>query len=92
MKQDNVDRLFQSRTDFFKYVDIRNKNFRTLTPSIYLYKKYLKDRMTLTTGWKKGLIARIPVGFLGRSDISPLLGRLGFLETFRVVFEKHKAG
>ena len=39
MKQDNVDCLSQSRTNFFKYVDICNRNFRTLTPSIYLYKK-----------------------------------------------------
>lgn len=32
----------------------------------------------------------IPVGFLERSDVPPLFGRQGFLETFKVVFEKHK--
>jgi len=32
----------------------------------------------------------IPVGFLERSDVPPLLGRQGFLEIFRVVFEKHQ--
>lgn len=29
----------------------------------------------------------VPVGFLGRDDIPPLLGRLGCLEVFRLVFE-----
>lgn len=52
------------------------------TETIYLY---------------RGLTARIgnyeqviPVGFLERSDVPPLLGRQEFLETFRVVFEKHR--
>ena len=45
----------------------------------------------------KGLIVKlanyqrkIPVGFLERADVPPLLGRHEFLETFRVVFEKHR--
>lgn len=32
---------------------------------------------------------KIPVGFLERDDIPPLLGRHEFFETFRSVFEKH---
>lgn len=30
---------------------------------------------------------QIPVGFLERDDIPPLLGRLGCLEIFRIIFE-----
>jgi len=32
----------------------------------------------------------IPVGFLGRDDVPPLLGRQNFLEELYVLFEKHK--
>lgn len=32
----------------------------------------------------------IPVGFLKRDDVPPLLGRQDFLEGFKVVFENHK--
>lgn len=32
---------------------------------------------------------RIPVGFLDRDNIPPLLGRQAFLETFKVIFYKH---
>lgn len=46
---------------------------------------------------KEGLTARIgdftrniPLGFLETDYIPPLLGRLEFFETFRVVFEKFK--
>jgi len=31
----------------------------------------------------------IPLGFLERDDILPLLGRKDFSETFRMVFERH---
>lgn len=31
----------------------------------------------------------IPIGFLNRDNIPPLLGRQGFLETFKVSFYKH---
>ena len=31
----------------------------------------------------------IPIGFLDRDDIPPLLGRQDFLENFKVVFYKH---
>ena len=31
----------------------------------------------------------IPVGFLERDNIPPLLGRQGFLETFNVLFARH---
>ncbi|MBM3283150.1 hypothetical protein FJY90_02755 [Candidatus Gottesmanbacteria bacterium] len=37
--------------------------------------------------WQK----KIPVGFLERDDIPPLLGRLGCLEVFRLVFEGKKS-
>lgn len=35
--------------------------------------------------WEK----RAPVGFLSSDNVPPLLGRQGFLEDFKVVFEKH---
>ncbi len=31
----------------------------------------------------------IPIGFLDRDDIPPLLGRQGFLETFKLSFYRH---
>jgi len=31
----------------------------------------------------------VPIGFLDRDDISPLLGRQGFLETFKVTLANH---
>lgn len=48
--------------------------------TVYLLKKKIKVRL--------GNYEReIPVGFLSKDDIPPLLGRQEFLETFRVVFE-----
>lgn len=44
MKQINIDKISGSRKDFFKYVDICNKNFRQLTPSIYLYQKIFEKQ------------------------------------------------
>jgi predicted aspartyl protease len=49
--------------------------------TIYLYKKGVKIRLG---DW----IKKAPVGILERDDIPPLLGRLEFLETLRVVFER----
>lgn len=44
MKQINIDKISRSRDDFFKCVGICNKNFRTLTPSIYLYQKIFEKQ------------------------------------------------
>ena len=33
----------------------------------------------------------VPIGFIDRDDIPPLLGRQEFLETFKVVLENHSA-
>lgn len=49
---------------------------------VYLY----KDQKVRLGGWNKV----IPVGFLDRDNIPPLLGRQDFLEDLRVIFEKHK--
>lgn len=38
-----------------------------------------------------GLQKQIPVGFLERDDIPPLLGRLGCLEIFRLIFENKES-
>jgi len=47
--------------------------------TVYQYRK-----LPIMIGkWQKN----IPVGFLEREDIPPLLGRLGCLEIFRLVFE-----
>ena len=50
--------------------------------AVYLYKKLLVKM----EDWQN----EIPVGFLERDDIPALLGRLVFIESLRVVFEKHK--
>ena len=48
---------------------------------------YLCRDVTVRLGhWER----RIPLGFLDRDDIPPLLGRQDFLETFRVTFERHE--
>lgn len=48
--------------------------------TVYLYKS-----LPIKIGkWKK----KVPVGFLERDDIPPLLGRLEFIEDLRVIFEK----
>lgn len=44
MKQINIDKISTSNKIFFNYVNICNKNFRTLTPSIYLYKKIFEKQ------------------------------------------------
>ena len=44
MKQINIDKISESKEDFFRYVNICNKNFRTLTPSIYLYLKIFENQ------------------------------------------------
>lgn len=48
--------------------------------TVYLYKKGLLIKME---NWQK----RIPVGFLERDDIPPLLGRLEFMEILEVIFK-----
>jgi hypothetical protein len=48
---------------------------------------YLCHDVTVRLGrWERC----IPLGFLDRDDIPPLLGRQDFLETFRVIFEGHE--
>ncbi len=48
---------------------------------------YLCRDVTVKLGrWER----HIPLGFLDRDDIPPLLGRQDFLETFRVIFEEHE--
>lgn len=47
---------------------------------------YVLKRMKVQLGtWKFS----IPVGFLERDNIPPLLGRQNFLEDFKVVFSRH---
>jgi len=49
-------------------------------------KVYLLRKIKISLGnWKKS----IPVGFLNRNDIPPLMGREEFLETFDVLLSKH---
>ena len=50
--------------------------------TVYLYKKLLVKM----ENWQN----EIPVGFLERDDIPALLGRLAFIESLKVIFEKHK--
>lgn len=51
--------------------------------AVYQYKK-----LPIKIGnWQKN----IPAGFLDRNDIPPLLGRLGCLEIFRLLFQNHKS-
>lgn len=49
---------------------------------VYLY----RGQKVRLGRWDKA----IPVGFLARDDIPPLLGRQAFLEEFRVIFENRK--
>lgn len=44
MKQINIDKISESKEVFFKYVDICNKNFRSVTPSLYLYQKIFEKQ------------------------------------------------
>jgi len=50
--------------------------------TIYLYKG-LKIKIN---NWQK----KIPVGFLERDDVPPLLGRLQCLESLEVIFKEHQ--
>ena len=51
--------------------------------SVYQYKN-----LPIKIGkWQK----EIPVGFLERDDIPPLLGRLSCLEVFRLIFDKKES-
>lgn len=50
--------------------------------TVYLYKS-----LSIKMGnWQK----EIPVGFLERDDIPPLLGRLEFIEALKVIFEDYE--
>ncbi len=51
------------------------------TETVYLFKK-LPVRLG---AWE----AKVPVGFLSRDNVPPLLGRQGFLEELRVVLDLH---
>lgn len=50
--------------------------------TIYIYKE-LKIKIN---NWQK----KIPVGFLERDDVPPLLGRMQCLEALEVTFKKHQ--
>jgi hypothetical protein len=48
---------------------------------------YLHKSLVVRLGtWQK----KVPVGFLGRDDVPPLLGRLGFMEVLDVRFVNHE--
>lgn len=49
---------------------------------IYLYKKGIKIKVG---NWQE----RIPLGFLSRNDVPPLLGRLKCLEDLTLIMRKH---
>lgn len=53
MKQLNIDRLTASRKIFFDYVGRCNKNFRSLTPSIYLYQKIFEKHQSAEHGLER---------------------------------------
>ena len=50
--------------------------------TIYLLKRKHPVRLG---SWK----GQVPIGFLNRDDVPPLLGRQGFMERLRVVFDGH---
>ena len=48
---------------------------------------YLLPRWPIRLGpWQRD----VPIGFLNRDDVPPLLGRQGCLEVFKVVFVRHR--
>ena len=49
-------------------------------------KVYLKENLKVKIGNWEGVV---PVGFLDKENIPPLLGRQGFLETFEVLFSSN---
>ena len=51
------------------------------------------ERVSLVRRWPMQLgqwERKIPLGFLARNDIPPLLGRQACLETFRLTFFRHR--
>lgn len=48
---------------------------------------YLFKRLKIKLGKAE---RSVPVGFLNRNDVPPLLGRHQFMETFKTTFHKHK--
>ena len=81
--------LLPNRYAFYLGIDLEKdcKAETTLgvggSETIYLYKKGIFVNIG---GWKK----QIPVGFLERDDVPPLLGRLECLEVLKVTFEKRE--
>lgn len=47
---------------------------------------FCKNQMIRINDWKKN----IPIGFLERDDIPPLLGRMGFMELLKIILYKHQ--
>lgn len=81
--------LLPNRYAFYLGIDLE-KNCKAETTlgvggseTIYLYKKGIFIKIG---GWQK----QIPVGFLERDDVPPLLGRLECLEVLRVIFDKRE--
>lgn len=50
--------------------------------TVYLYRKGIKIKVD---NWQE----RVPVGFLGRNDVPPLLGRLKCLENLTLIMREH---
>lgn len=50
--------------------------------TVYLY----KNQEIKIVDWQK----KVPIGFLERDDVPPLLGRLGFMEVLKTVLFKHQ--
>lgn len=50
--------------------------------AIYLYKRGIKIKVD---NWQE----RVPLGFLSRNDVPPLLGRLKCLEDLTLIMKKH---
>ena len=47
MKTENIDKLVASKKQFLEYVAVCNRNFRSITPSIYLYRKIFEKQETV---------------------------------------------
>jgi hypothetical protein len=91
-----VEMLVDSGADYTllprKYAELLGIDFSKCTPkttlgiggseTVYFYKSI----MVRLGSWQK----EIPVGFLARNDIPPLLGRLEFIEVLEVTFKDFK--
>lgn len=78
--------LFPKRYAELLGIDLEKECFEQITygvggkEGIYLYKKGIKVKRG---GWQE----RIPLGFLGRDDVPPLLGRLKCLEILTLIMK-----